>query len=128
MEEITGKGGFVRQILKGTAAAIIVTLTCVLVFAFVLSVSGMSETFVKPVNQFIKLISVFSGCVFAVKGEKGFIKGGVIGLLATALAALLFGIIAGGISSPLALAIDVVCGVLMGAISGAISVNLPSRS
>ena len=125
MEEISEKGGFLRQTVKGVAAAIIITLVGVLVFAFVLDISGLGEGIVKPINQVIKLLSVFGGCLFAVKGEKGFLKGATIGIISSAASALLFGLIAGGIGSVAGVAIDLICSLVMGAISGAISIKLP---
>ena len=124
MEETNTKKEFLRQTIKGVATAVVIALVSVLLFAFILDVTGLTQKAVKPINQVIKLLSVFGGCLFAVRGEKGFLKGAIIGLFATALSALIFGLIAGGIGSWWGLLIDFVCGGVMGMISGAISVNI----
>ena len=123
MEE-TNKKGFLRQTIKGTATAIVISLVLVLLFAFILDVTGLSEKAIKPINQVIKLLAVTGGCLFAVRGEKGFLKGGIIGLASIALSQLIFGLIAGGIGSPIGIIVDIVCGLILGVIAGAISVNL----
>ena len=125
MEKIFGD--IRKQVLKGVLTAVLITLACVLVFALLLDVTGMSENVIKPVNQFIKLISVFLGTVLFVKGEKGWLKGLLTGLFSSLLSALLFGLISGGASFGISMLIDVLFGAAMGAISGVISVNLPRR-
>ena len=112
--------GFLSQVVKGVVVSVLVTLVFVLVFAFILNVSNLSENIIKPVNQIIKLLSVFTGCFFAVRSDKFFAKGGLIGLLSAILSVLLFAIIAGGTSSLLAVGIDVICAFVIGGLSGVI--------
>ncbi|MBO4323667.1 MAG: TIGR04086 family membrane protein [Clostridia bacterium] len=124
MEKTYEKREFIRQIIKGGAGALIVALVSVIIFALCLDLFGIGEGAIKPVNQVIKLLSVFVGCMFSIRGEKGFLKGLFIGLFASIFSALLFGLIAGGLS-PAGVLIDALCGGIMGMISGAIVVNLP---
>lgn len=118
---------FVGQIVKGLITGLMISLGGVLIFALVLELATLSDAVIKPVNQFIKLLAIFGGCAFSVKGEKGFIKGAIIGLLITVFSFLIFGLVAGSFGSfPIAI-LDIVCGTVMGLLSGAISVNLPRR-
>ena len=117
------KESFFSQVVRGVVTAILITLIGVLVFSFVLSVTNLSDGIIKPVNQFIKLLSVFFGCFLSVRGEKGFLKGGLIGLISTLLTVLIFALLTGGINF-LSIIIDVICAIIMGAISGAITVNV----
>ena len=117
------KESFFSQVVRGVVTAILITLIGVLVFSFVLSVTNLSDGIIKPVNQFIKLLSVFFGCFLSVRGEKGFLKGGLIGLISTLLTVLIFALLTGGINF-LSIIIDVICAIIMGAISGAIKVNV----
>lgn len=125
MEKTYEKREFIRQVIKGGAGALIITLLSVLIFALLIDLFAIGEGAIKPVNQAIKLVSVFIGCLISVRGEKGFLKGLIIGAVAALCSAMVFGLIAGGINSALGIIIDVVCGGVMGMISGAITVNLP---
>ncbi|MBE5742798.1 MAG: TIGR04086 family membrane protein [Clostridiales bacterium] len=120
--QFTERSNF-SQVLRGVVTAILITLISVLLFSLVLSLTNLNENVIKPVNQFIKLLSVFFGCFISVRGEKGFIKGGLIGLISSILTVLLFSLLSGGINW-FGVIIDIVCAFLMGAISGAISVNV----
>lgn len=118
---------FFTEVIKGVCTALVISLAGVMIFALVLDLTDAPDFLIRPVNQLIKVLSVFGGCVFAVRGEKGFLKGAVIGLASSTLSALLFGLIAGGISGLPGVLVDIVCGAVMGAVSGAISVNIPWR-
>ena len=122
--EIFREAKFASQVIRGVVTSILATLIGVLIFAFILSVTNLGDGIIKPINQIIKLIAVFLGCFLSVKGEKGFLKGGLIGLLSTLITIVLFAILSGGIASVLVVLIDCVCGLIMGALSGAISVNV----
>lgn len=126
MEKINGES-FLGQLVKGTITAVAVTLVSVLAFALVLSLTDLGDEVIKPVNQFIKLLSIFCGCALSVRGEKGFLKGMAIGFAATLFSFLIFGLIGGGLNFGWGVLIDFVCGAVMGALSGAITVNLPGR-
>ena len=123
MERSYERKEFTREVIKGGGFALIVTLVSVIIFALVLDLFGVPEGVIKPINQVIKLISVFTGCLFAVRGEKGFLKGLIIGIIASISSALIFGLVSGAIS-PLGILIDAVCSAVMGMISGAITVNI----
>ena len=111
------------QIVRGVVSTVLITLIGVLLFSIVLNLADLSDGIIKPVNQIIKLVAVFLGCFLSVRGEKGFIKGGLIGLISTLLTAILFATLVGSINF-LSVVIDLVCAFIMGAISGAITVNL----
>jgi len=122
--EILNENKFISQVIRGVVTAILITLIGVLIFAFILSVTNLSDGIIKPINQIIKLFAVFLGCFSSVKGEKGFLKGGLIGLISTLITILLFAIISGGLYGVIGVLIDSVCGLIMGILSGAIAVNL----
>ncbi len=123
MEKTGENGGFLKQVVTAVVLAIGITLASVLVFAFILRVTPISEGVIKPVNQGIKLLSIFVACMISVRGEKGFLKGCLSGALATLLSILIFGLISGGAPSFIGFLIDFICGAVMGGLSGAISVN-----
>ena len=90
MEKIIGRGSFLGQIVRGVVTALLTTLVSVLVFAFILSVTNLSDGVIKPINQIIKVVSVFLGCFLWVREDKGFVKGGLIGLISAILTLLIF--------------------------------------
>ena len=112
------QNGFLLQTFKGIIISVLITLISVLIFAFVLSVTNLSDKVIKPINQTIKLVSVFLGCLFAVRNSGYFIKGGLIGLFSAILSILLFALLSGSVASFLGVIIDVVFGALFGVISG----------
>ena len=115
---------FAIILLKGVCTALITTLVGILLFSIIVKVASLNTTVIKVVNQFIKLLSVFLGCFFSVKGEKGFIKGLTIGVLATLITYLLFSLIGGQKFFSLALLIDLLFGIAIGTVSGIVTVNV----
>ena len=127
MRFYSGEIKYSSQILRGIITSILITLVGVLLFAFILSVTNLSDGVIRPVNQFIKLISVFFGCFLWIQDEKFILKGGLIGLLSTVLSVLLFSLIAGSVSNILSVLVDIVFGIVFGVISGVITATVRKR-
>ena len=108
---------------RGVSLAIIVCLAAVLIFALVIQFTGLPESVIMPVNQFIKVLAIFIGCFFSLRGSKGWLKGGLVGLIAGGLTFLLFALL-GGFPSGLRILWDLLFCVGVGILSGIISVNL----
>lgn len=119
---------FFMQVAKGVIFGVAFILAGVLLFAFIVEVAPLSDKVIKPINQVIKLIAIFGGCAIAIRGEKGFLKGGIIGLAVTIISYVLFGIIGGAFGSFAVILTDALCGMVMGVISGVISVNIPRKA
>lgn len=119
---------FFMQVAKGVIFGVAFILAGVLLFAFIVEVASLSDKVIKPINQVIKLIAIFGGCAVAIRGEKGFLKGGIIGLAVTIISYVLFGIIGGAFGSFAVILTDALCGMVMGVISGVISVNIPRKA
>ncbi len=117
-------GSFFGCVIKGVATALIITLLSVLLFAIIVKTAYLSQGVIKAVNQFIKILSVFLGCAFSLKGSKGLIKGVLVGLIFTVLTYLIFALLGSGISFGLPFIIDLIMGIVVGGVSGIISVNL----
>ena len=119
---------FFMQVAKGVILGVAFILAGVLLFAFIVEVASLSDKVIRPINQVIKLIAIFGGCAVAIRGEKGFLKGGIIGLAVTIISYVLFGIIGGTFGSFAVILTDALCGMVMGVISGVISVNIPRKA
>ena len=120
MEE---RAQFWKMTGRDVSLAIIVCLAAVLIFALVIQFTGLPESVIMPVNQFIKVLAIFIGCFFSLRGSKGWLKGGLVGLIAGGLTFLLFALL-GGFPSGLRILWDLLFCVGVGILSGIISVNL----
>ncbi len=116
-----------KQTIKGSLTATFCTVIGVLLFALILKLTNLSETAIKSVNQFIKIISVFLGCLFSIKENKGLVKGVITGALYTPIVSLVFKILGGGYDKFLSFIIELLFTSIIGAIFGIISVNAKNR-
>lgn len=123
MKERGGTRKTIYEIAKGTITAVLVTLAAVLLFALILDLSGADDKIVRPVDQVIKTLSVFCGCLAAIRGDKGWLKGIVIGVAASLLSAVLFGFVGGEGGGFGGMLIDALCAAIVGAVSGILIVN-----
>ena len=112
------------EIGKATGISLIFTLAAVLVFAFIIKLVSLDSGAIKPVNQFLKVISIFTGCYFSLNGRKGWLKGMITGLLVVVLTYFIFAIISGSIEFNVSVFLEVIFGCIIGGISGIITVNL----
>lgn len=115
------------SVLKGALLSVFCTVVGVLIFSFIVKISSLSENAIKSVNQFIKIISVFLGCLFFVKENKGLVKGLLLGVFYAVLVSLVFKLLGGGYQTFLSFIIDLVFCTVIGIISGIISVNAKNR-
>ena len=124
MSENIEKNGFISSIIKASALAIIVSLVGVLIFALVLTFTDLDSSVIKPVNQFIKILSVFLGCFFFVKENAGLIKGLFVGVIATALVYVIYSFLGTSVKFNISFFIDLAFMAIIGGICGIISVNV----
>ena len=91
------KKGNVRHILKGTLYGVVASLALVLVFALVVNLASLSGGTVRIVAQIIKVVSIFYGVMITLKGieKRGWLFGGVVGILHTILTFFIFSILDG---------------------------------
>ena len=61
------KNTLVISILKGSLTAVCVSLIGILIFAFLLKFTNISDSIISPVNQVIKGVSVFLGVFLGLK-------------------------------------------------------------
>ena len=112
--------------LKGSLISVCVSLVAILLFAFIIKLTGMSKGLIKVINQIIKIVSIFLGTFFILRktGQKGLFTGIIVGLLYTIIAFVVFSILNGKFAFDITLLIDIIFGVAIGAICRAICVNL----
>ena len=126
LEERGAAKSVVLSILKGSVYALCISLVCVLVFAFCLKFTPLSESLITPINQVIKGVSIFFGVFIGMKKHKemGLLSGFLIGLFFTIIAFLVFSILDGAFCFDRTFLNDIIFGSIIGAICGIICVNL----
>ena len=125
MKKLSIKKENIFDIIRGTIFAILLSLTLVLILALVVNFVDMGDKIIMPINQAIKIVSIFLGIMFGIKhAESGALKGGIIGVLYTFLSIFIFGIISKNIDFSWNNLIDVGLGIIAGIISGIICVNI----
>ncbi len=118
------KEKFFPSVIKAVILSLVITLSAILIFALILKFSNLTNTAVKIVNQFIKVVAIFIGCFFSLRGDKGLIKGAVSGALFAFLAYLLLGLICGNMPFNVGILLEILFGTAIGAISGILTVNV----
>ena len=121
------ENGLLLSVVKGGALTLIVGLVSVLLFAVIVKFTAISDTAIKTTNQFIKVIAVFVGCFFTVRGKMGWLKGGVIGAVGIFLIYLIFSLLSGTGLFSLEMLADLGLSLVVGAISGVIAVNVKGK-
>ena len=114
----------VFSVVKGALFSVAFSLLSAIIFAVVLRVGGISDKFIYPINQAIKVVAVALGTIFFVRGEKGWMKGGGIGVIFTALSYLAFSSLGGDFSLSWLIVVELFIGFFSGAISGILAVNI----
>ncbi|MBQ7770634.1 MAG: TIGR04086 family membrane protein [Clostridia bacterium] len=111
-------------VIKGVLTALVISVLFSIFFAVVLRVAPVPDKAVYPVNQTVKVLAAFLGALFFVRGEKGWRKGLLVGVLFFALSYVTFSTVGGTFAlSPLVLA-ELVFTALGGVIGGILGVNL----
>ncbi len=114
------------QILKGSITSVSITLVLILLFALLIRFVNINESVIMPVNQFIKIVSIFLGVYSALKfhKEKGWVKGMLIGAIYSVLAFVVFSILSSQLSFSMSTLLDILFSGIIGGLSGVIAVNM----
>ncbi|MBR4270768.1 MAG: TIGR04086 family membrane protein [Clostridia bacterium] len=119
MENIQSSN-IVLSITKAAFFAITCSLLGVLIFALLLKFTPISESLISPVNQSIKVLSIFVGCLVLTKKQTAHIWfwGAILGLVYTVLSYIIFSILDGEFSFSISLLWDALFAMIVGLISG----------
>ena len=124
MRSETSYGNGFFTMIKATGLALALSLLLTVVFAALVQAGLFHDGWIYPMNQALKGISIAVGVFIFVYGEKGWLKGGGVGLLFTGLSYLAFSAIGGDFSLSWLILVEILSAFGIGGISGAISVNL----
>ena len=111
------------NLVKAVLISLIFSCVSILIFALVLYLFSIPNEAVKPVNCLIKVLAVFIGCFFSIKGEKGLIKGLIYGGIITVTAFLFFSLLGGEFTFGISFLWEVLLGLTVGAVAGIVTVN-----
>lgn len=112
------------MILKGTGLALVFSLLASFLFATVLQTSAVPDKAIYPINQTLKALAAFLGALLFVRGEKGWLKGGEIGLMFTALSYVTYSVIGGNYALSLLVLAELFFTVFAGSVGGVVAVNV----
>ncbi|MBE5738394.1 MAG: TIGR04086 family membrane protein [Clostridiales bacterium] len=123
---VDSKRNFWLKILSGTIVSVCITLIMILIFALIIRYVGIRDNIIFPINQIIKVFSIFVGAMLSLKRhkEKGLLKGLLIGFAYYILSFVTFSILQGYFSISLSNVYDMFLTTLMGGIIGLIVVHL----
>lgn len=110
-------------VILGSIYAIVTTLVLVLIFALLIMLINIPDGFIMPINQLIKIISIFVGTLVLRGKEKGLTKGFIIGFIYSLLALIIFSFLSSSLSFSWSTLVDIVFGTIIGGICGIICVN-----
>lgn len=116
---------FLLALLKGAFVAILISLVGILLFALFLKFVDISDGWIMPINQVIKVVSVFFGVksMITANGGSGLIKGLVLGVVYTILAFIIFSLLSSTLELDITLLFDALFGAVIGAICGIICIS-----
>lgn len=123
------ENSLLKNALKGSLMALAISLIGILLFAFIIKLTNMSNNCISPINQVIKFLSIFIGVCFALRKNKskGILNGLVIGIVYTLLAFIIFSALSKNFSFDKSLFNDLIFDCIAGIICGVIAVNLKSK-
>lgn len=113
------------EIVKANIIALIVALIAVLLSALIVKLFNVSDGAIPIINQVIKSLAIFVGCIVALKKPKnGWLRGLISGAIFVWISFVVFSLLDGKFNFGLSLLNDCVLGTISGMISGIIAVNI----
>lgn len=109
----------VKSIFKGVMYAVIATLLFVLLFALIIKWANLGNGVIKPVMQVIKVVCIFFGVAIALRKakNKGWLYGGLIGILYMVFTFLIFSLLDGSFTIGLTALSDLLFQTVVGVVS-----------
>jgi putative membrane protein (TIGR04086 family) len=111
-------------VIKAVAVALLCSVLLCAIYALVLRVAPMADVAITVVTQVLKGVSLATGTILFLKGEKGLVKGAVCGLLFSMLGYLTFSAFGGDFSLSWLIALEILLFAAVGGLTGVAAVNL----
>lgn len=118
------------SLFSGVLVSVATTLILILLFAVIIRFFNLSESWIFPVNQVIKCISLFIGISVMLKKikSKGFLNGILFGIVYYVLSTIVFSILQAKFSFGLNNLYDLLLTSLIGGIIGIFVINFKKNS
>ncbi len=114
--------GYAAEVIKAVVISLVFSLVLVLIAAFVIKFFNVPAVAMPVINQVIRTLSIFLGCIIALRRPGcGWLRGVISGALYSVLAFVLFSALGGGFEWDLTVLNNFVIGIAAGLISGIIS-------
>lgn len=112
----------VKSIFKGVMYAVIGTLLFVLLFALIIKWANLSNAVIKPIMQVVKVLGIFLGVAIALRKakSKGWLWGGLVGILYMVFTFLIFSLLDGNFQVGLGALSDLLFQTLVGVVSAVV--------
>lgn len=111
-------------VFKSVIYAVTCSLMLILLFAILIWIINIPESFILPINQVIKVISLFVGCYIGLKNTKnGLINGFIIGAFYSVISFAIFSFLCNQFTLGLTTFTDILFSTLIGSICGMLAVN-----
>ena len=121
-ETTAGRKGYVFEIVKAVVIALVLSLVFVLIAAFAIKFFNIPTGAVPVINQVIRTLAVFLGCVISLRRPgSGWLRGVITGLTYSALAFVLFSVMGGGFTWDITLLNNIPFGTAAGLIGGIVA-------
>lgn len=113
------QNGLALKVIKGAVLGLLITVAAVLILAFIVKSTDMSDETISAFNQAIKIASIFVAALAASKGvsEKFMAHGALSGGLYVLLGYLTFSLIEGAFGDILLMFMDLAMGIAIGMIT-----------
>ena len=112
----------VKSIFKGVMYAVISTLLFVLLFALIIKWANLGNAVIKPIMQVVKVLGIFLGVAIALRKakSKGWLWGGLVGILYMVFTFLIFSLLDGNFQVGLGALSDLLFQTLVGVVSAVV--------
>ncbi|MDR7856431.1 TIGR04086 family membrane protein [Tissierella sp.] len=113
-------------LLKGLLLAFIITSVLIVLFSLLLTYSTLKESKMPLINTIIMMVSITTGSIYAGKKikEKGWVNGGIVGILYYIILILLSIVILNPFSIDLFSITKLIIAFITGVIGGIIGINI----
>ena len=118
------QSSFFFQILKGGVLSFFFSILFAFIFSLILLLFSIPNSVILPVNQTLKVLSIALSVFLSVRDEKGWLKGAIIGVIATMLTTFAFSFLGGGLSLSWLIFAEMAYCALSGAVMGMVCVNV----
>lgn len=112
------------QVSKAACASVVFALLYSLIFAAVVGIFSIPSAAIMPVNQVFKVFAVAFGGLLFIRGERGLLKGVVLGISAAVQMWMLFSAIACSFQLGWTQLLEALICAFAGGITGVLAVNL----